>query len=223
MSGWVTQTETWIEQHAGVAAWVQAIGATLAVATAVVVPAMQARHARQQREADRRLRAKSLAIALYPDLLHIRAAYRRLHRLLQAQIAAGRPEGDAAAADSAGGTLAEQAGRFTIPITEALRAMVPEFYLLGEPIGPEVQKCIGRSMKYNEVLHSLSGPAGRLASPHLLRFIETGLREAETCVAVIEQAWGLSAQEADAFEEELAGARGTAPAPRSQTIRKETV
>ena len=221
MSGWLWHTEAWIERHPGDAAWVQAIGATLAVAAAVLVPALQARFARRQREADRGLRAKSLAIAIYPDLLHIRLTYRRIRRHLQAEIDDARQSrpGDDPETD-----MAEHARRLMVPLSEALRAMVPEFYLLGEPIGPEVQKCIGRSMKFNDLVRTMSAPLIRATSPNLLRFIEQGLQEVETCLAGIERTWGISATaDADAFEKQLAGAIESAAAPRHQTISKETV
>lgn len=220
MSDWLPHTEIWIEHHPGDAAWMQAIGATLAVAAAVLVPALQARGARRQRDADRALRAKSLAIAIYPDLLHIRLACRRIRRHLQAEI-------DEAQQPRPGGTaeidLAEHVRRLTVPISEALRAMVPQFYLLGEPIGPDVQKCIGRSMKFNDLVHNMSGSAIQATSPHLLRFIEQALSGVESCIAAIEQTWGVSAPEADVFEKQLAAAIEGAAAARSRTISKETV
>ena len=220
MSGWLSHTETWIEHHPGDAAWVQAIGATLAVATAVLVPALQARNARRQRDADRKLRAKSLAIAIYPDLLHIRLTCRRIRRHLQTVI-------DETLVPRLGGSdeidVAEHASRLTVPVSEALRAMVPQFYLLGEPIGPEVQKCIGRSMKFNDLVHNMSTSAIRATSPHLLQFIDQALHGVESCIAAIEHAWGVSAPEADVFEKQLAAATETAAATRSQTTSKETV
>ena len=82
VNDWLSSIGYWIEHHSAAAAWVQAIGATLAVATAVLVPALQARHARQQRDDDRQLRAKSLAVAIYPDLLHIRTIHRRIRSRL---------------------------------------------------------------------------------------------------------------------------------------------
>jgi len=223
VSGWLSNCEAWIEAHPGDAAWVQAIGATLAVATAVLVPALQARNARRQREAEQRLRAKSLAIAIYPELLHIRIAYRRIgDRLLARSEEARRPR-PPRTADMHDADPAEQPARLSIPISDALRGMVPQFYLLGEPIGPAVQKCIGRSMKYNDIVHGLAGSPIEVGLPKWLHFIETGLTEVEACLASIEQSWGLSADDARAFEDEFAGAIETVPAPRRRTISKETV
>jgi hypothetical protein len=216
----MSHTEGWIEHHPGDAAWVQAIGATLAVATAVLIPALQARYARRRLEADRALRAKSLAIAIYPDLLHIRLTCRRIRRHFQTEIEEGQQPRPGGAAEI---DVAEHARRLTVPISEALRAMVPQFYLLGEPIGPEVQKCIGRSMKFNDLVHSMSGSTIRATAPQLLRFIEQALSGVESCIAAIEQTWGVSAPEADVFEKQLAGATEGAAATRRQTTRKETV
>jgi len=192
VNDWLPHLGSWIEHHSGDAAWVQAIGATLAVIAAVLVPARQGRHARQQRDADRRLRAKSLAIAIYPDLLHIRAMHRRVRRRLQEPIECGA--GDQGGSDGRipGTGLADEARRLLIPISESLRAMVPDFYLLGEPIGPEVQRCIGRCMKYNDVMTTLFGSGLSIALPDLLTFIESSLAQTETCIARIEDAWGVT-------------------------------
>lgn len=127
MNDWLSSIGNWIEHHSAAAAWVQAIGATLAVATAVLVPALQARHARQQRDDDRQLRAKSLAIAIYPDLLHIRTIHRRIRsRLSQLTAHTNRARGLADAA-IAGSDLANELKRLLVPVSDALRAMVPEF------------------------------------------------------------------------------------------------
>jgi hypothetical protein len=222
VSGWLSNTGSWIEHHPGAAAWVQALGATLAVAAAVLVPALQSRNARRQRDADRRLRAKSLAIAIYPELLHIRAAHRHIQRRLQEHVTGGR-HGGGPTAEATGAELGEFARRLTIPISDALRAMVPDFYLLGDPIGPQVQKCIGRCMKYNDVLNTLAGTTVRFKLSQLQSFIDNGLAQADACIAGIEQTWGLSADRRDSLDIHFTAAPDPAAASQRETANKETV
>ena len=122
-----------------------------------------------------------------------------------------------------GAELAEQSRRLAIPITEALRAMVPEFYLLGDPMGPRVQKCIGRSMKYNDVLATLAGSSVRVRLAQLLPFIDEGLSQVNACVAGMEETWGVSPEQGDALEYHVIAAAEPAAALNDQTANKETV
>jgi len=223
--GWLVQFGSWIEQHPGIASWVQAVGATFAVIAAVLVPATQARYARRQREADRDLRAKSLAIAIYPELHHIRGAYRRIRHELTELAEQKRPadrQGHSFA-HSATGAFAEEGQHFSIPITPTLRALVPDFYLLGEPLGPQVQKCIGRSMKFNDVRDAVFKPSARLGLEHILAFINNGIAHLDECIIEIERTWQISADEAHAFEDHLAGERPLDPIPDREPTAKETV
>ena len=211
-----------MEHHPGTASWAQAVGATLAVVAAVLVPALQARHARQQREADRRLRAKSLAIAIYPELLHIRMAHIGIRRRLQELV--GPQHGNTPSRiEISGGELADEGKRLAIPITDTLRGLVPSFYLLGEPIGPQVQKCIGRSMKYNDLLKALFGRASVKLLPRLLVSIENGLGQVETCIAAIEQTWQVTAEEAHDLEDHITDHTSAVRLVKSETKSKETV
>lgn len=208
MTDWLGSIARWIEHHPGSAAWAQAVGATLAVVAAVLVPTLQSRTARRQRDADRRLRAKSLAIAIYPELLHIRAAHRRIQRRLQMLVADGRD-----------GDLADESRQLTIPISDALRAMVPDFYLLGEPIGPDVQACIGRSMKYNDVLGPVLRASVISRLPRMLSFIGDGLIRVQSCIASIETTFAIAPNE-DFGADDIISGPGE---PALPTRTKETV
>ncbi len=211
-----------MEHHPGTASWAQAVGATLAVIAAVLGPALQARHARQRLEADRRLRAKSLAIAIYPELLHIRIAHRLISRRLQELI--GRRAGDHPSRRAiSGAELAGESKRLTIPITDVLRGLVPSFYLLGEPSGPQVQKCIGRSMKYNDLLNAMFALPTVRHLPELQAFIDVGLREVEACIAGVEQTWQIVPDDPRAFEDELANPVDPEPLLEPETNLKESV
>jgi hypothetical protein len=223
VSGWAANLGVWIELHPGYASWVQAIGATLAVIAAVLVPASQARHARLQREADRSLRAKSLAIAIYPELLHIRLAHRHTRRRMQDLIARKQRDCATAIPEFSGADLVDEEKRLLIPITEAVRALVADFYLLGEPIGPQVQQCIGRSMKYNDLLNSVRGSDLGIELPALLAFIEHGLARVEACIAGIEHAWNVSADMTDPFVDHIADPVAPVMPLERETKSKETV
>lgn len=75
----------WIEAHRGLAAWVQAIGAILAIIAAFLIVYFEGRraHARQERrrardEADRLTRAQGLALMLQPELAAFEGTLERL-------------------------------------------------------------------------------------------------------------------------------------------------
>jgi hypothetical protein len=211
-----------MEHHPGTASWAEAVGATLAVVAAVLMPALQSRNASRQLAADRRVRAKSLAIAIYPELLHIRVAHRVIRRGLQELIgrhAGGHPSRGAIS----GAELADESKRLTIPISDVLRGLIPNFYLLGEPIGPQVQKCIGRSMKYNDLLNAMFALPTIRHLPELQAFIDVGLREVEACIAGVEQTWQIVPDDPRAFEDELANPVDAEPLLESETNLKESV
>jgi hypothetical protein len=65
----------WIEAHQGLAAWVQAIGAIIAIIAAFLIASFEGRRARAREaartgreEADRLRRAQGLALMLHPEL-----------------------------------------------------------------------------------------------------------------------------------------------------------
>ena len=55
--------------HASAPVWVQAIGTILAVSVAIWVPAQQRSHSRKDAEVERRVKARSIALAIYLPLL----------------------------------------------------------------------------------------------------------------------------------------------------------
>jgi hypothetical protein len=223
VSDWLSDLGSWIELHPGDASWVQALGATLAVIAAVLVPARQAQLAKRRQEADRRLRAKSLAIAIYPELLHIRAAYRHIHRRFLALIDRKQREQGLLVAEMSRADLAGNEQGYLVPVTEALRALVPQIYLLGEPVGPQVQRCIGRSMKYNDLMRTVLETRIRIDTRELPAFIEGGLQQVEACIASIEQTWRVTADEAHAFEDHIISDADPIPVSEGETRSKETV
>jgi hypothetical protein len=64
---WVGGVLEWLELHPGLAGWMAAIGATLAVVAAILVGYLQRRSERIVRETERRLRAQGLAILLHAE------------------------------------------------------------------------------------------------------------------------------------------------------------
>lgn len=65
--------------------------------------------------------------------------------------------------------------------------------MLGEPIGPEVQRCIGRCIKYNDIMTTLFASSLAVELPKILGLIETGLGQVKACIADTEHAWGMAA------------------------------
>jgi hypothetical protein len=70
----------WIEAHPGLAAWVQAIGAILAIIVAFLVVFLQQRLERRAAASERRARAIGLAILLHTDLVALQGAIDRTER-----------------------------------------------------------------------------------------------------------------------------------------------
>ncbi|MGH6937548.1 hypothetical protein, partial [Hypericibacter sp.] len=63
----------WLDKHEGLAAWAQFVGAMIAIGIAIIVPWNEKRLEVRALAADRRLQARSLAIAIYPELLELKA------------------------------------------------------------------------------------------------------------------------------------------------------
>lgn len=120
----------WIEQHQGLAAWVQAISAIIAIAVAIWVPARQAYNARVAADRERSLKAKSMATAIYPSLIELR------HRM-EAVI-----DGWAKFSPLVTPTHIQytpgMAEPLTVELPPILESGVEEFYVLGEPAAPDV-------------------------------------------------------------------------------------
>jgi hypothetical protein len=70
----------WIETHPGLAAWVQAIGAILAIVVAFLVVFLQQRLERDSAARERHARAIGLAILLHTDLVTLQGAIERTAR-----------------------------------------------------------------------------------------------------------------------------------------------
>jgi len=101
--------------------------------------------------------------------------------------------------------------------------MVLDFHLLGNPMGPQVQRCIGRSLTYKDVLATLAGTSARVKLPQLLAFTDAGLAQANACIAGMEQAWGLRADRGDALEYHATAVAEPVAALERETADKETV
>jgi hypothetical protein len=67
----------WIEHHPGLAAWVQAIGAIIAIIAAFVIANLQHALEKRDRQAERKERAKGLAFLLHAELLIFAAELER--------------------------------------------------------------------------------------------------------------------------------------------------
>jgi hypothetical protein len=67
----------WIEAHPGLAAWVQAIGAILAIGAGFLVVLVQQQLERKADDKEKRQRATALAILLQPEIVGFRGAMER--------------------------------------------------------------------------------------------------------------------------------------------------
>jgi hypothetical protein len=68
----------WIEHHPGLAAWVQAIGAILAIGAGFLVVWLQQWLQRKADDIEKRHRAVGLAILLHPEVAEFRGAMERM-------------------------------------------------------------------------------------------------------------------------------------------------
>jgi hypothetical protein len=119
----------WIEHHPGLAAWLQAIGAIIAVAVAIWVPARQHSVARADAEMERRLKARSLALRLLPSLLELAEHVKQATEKTKA-ISLGMP----------GPVIVQLVSDATVDIPSELADEVDQLYLLGEKAGFPTQQ-----------------------------------------------------------------------------------
>jgi hypothetical protein len=119
----------WIEHHPGLAAWLQAVGAIIAVAVAIWVPARQHSVARADAEIERRLKARSLALRLLPSLLELEQQVQRATEKTKA-VSLGMP----------GPVIVQLVSDATVGIPRELADEVDQLYLLGEKAGFPTQQ-----------------------------------------------------------------------------------
>lgn len=138
MPDWVYALSFWIEHHPGLAGWLQAAGAIIAIGVAIWIPARQRTNSRRDAELERSLKARGLLILIAPGLLEMRAEIDRAVASI-----------DAAQPPDSGFTpqwwLIQQ---IPIHVPGLLREHVNELYLFGEPAGLSLLQLVSVTMQY---------------------------------------------------------------------------
>lgn len=133
-------------------AWIQAVGTILAIGVAIFVPWKQQRNRAQERADDRRLRAHSLAIALYPELLELKPKIHRARGALE-DVKGGWRYFQSLKSDQEPGS--RTIDRLSIAVPPVLLENTQDMYLLGLKAGPEVQQVLTFVNQYNRMVWEL--------------------------------------------------------------------
>jgi hypothetical protein len=121
-------------------AWVQAIGAIIALVVAICVPNSLHRKEVARANTERRLRTRALAVAIYPDLLEIEAKLERVLGIITTQLVTGM-----------GSQVQIQLNQMKIEIPSILRGSLDNLYMLGEPAGVTLMQLIAISEQYERM------------------------------------------------------------------------
>lgn len=153
-----------------IAAWVQAIGSVLAIVAAVWIADRAYRRSermfeqtRRRDEVERRLKARSLAIALYPELLDMQQT------IQTARHASGEPK------------------LRSLDIPHVLLQSIDRLYLLGDA-GAAIQKFVATSRQFNRLVDEIRQHTGGDREADLapdLEKVESTLTEAEELLSPI--------------------------------------
>ena len=129
----------WIESHPGLAAWVQALGSVGAILVAIWIGHLAHGRAvqmfeetRRREKDDRRRKAHSLAVALYPELLELKPV---LQRVIIANAPMREPP---------------------LGIPPVLTESVDRLYLLGDA-GDAIQQCLATARQLERMLQEVRG------------------------------------------------------------------
>lgn len=126
------------------AAWVQAGSAAIALGIAILVPYRLDERARARAESERRLKARAISHAIFPELLEARAS-------LDATAAIWRN----AQGGIAGRGAVAQLSIFRMRVPPSLESAFDQLYLLGEPTGPSLMQLKSVMAQYNRMIDEL--------------------------------------------------------------------
>ncbi|QEX18924.1 hypothetical protein FRZ44_42350 [Hypericibacter terrae] len=175
---WLGAGLTWITSREDLAAWVQAIGTLIAIAVAIAVPWWQHAKELDNRKVETRLKARSLAIAIYPALAGIRDTLRRVnHNLQQLQ---GQQISPA--------QLREAIPALIVVVPSVLNGSVHQIYLLGDEPASAVQALVGRVDRYNLELERIRDRIAANQSPHSAMAINSVSEAIEAFEGMAEEA-----------------------------------
>ena len=148
------------------AGWFQAVGAILAVAVAIWVPARQHKVAAADAEANRRLKARSLALRLLPALQD----FAPLVKTAIENTRAARLEGP-------GPVVMRLVNAATVGAPEELANDVDQLYLLGEKAGFPTQQLFAFLNKHTRELERAQQTGAMSADRSLVPVIHKGIIE----------------------------------------------
>lgn len=139
----------WIEQHPGLAAWVQGLGSLVAIAIAIWVPARYHKLARVAAEDEQKLRTRILLNLLGPALWEFRAAIDDVVRVLGAPRPANNP-----------GARLQLLQETQIELPPFLLRDMNEFALFGDAEGPTLVALVAATEDYDRAWRAEAGQGG---------------------------------------------------------------
>lgn len=126
------------------AAWVQAVGGIAAIVAAWIIAKSQANAAAKTAREERRIQGRSIAMALYPELLEYKAMLPSLKRALT-NIRDGKHTH----------ITESELENLVLPVPAAVQASWDQLYLLGEPAAAPIQQFLALLNQYNRLIRAM--------------------------------------------------------------------
>jgi|SRR5665213_1611346 len=152
---WWQPLSDWIEHHPALASWLQAIGAIVGLGVAIYVPWSQRRNEARVRADQDRVKARSVAIAISPDLVEVLVLWEKASAIIQNETAQGPTY-----------ALEQLISDITIPLPETLVTYEKRLYWMGEPVGPDVQQLVSVIRQYNGLVETIHQQAINYTIPY---------------------------------------------------------
>jgi hypothetical protein len=121
-------------------AWVQAIGAIIALAVAIYVPNSLHKKEVARADAERRLKARALAVAIFPELLEIQVKLDRALDIISNKLVT-----------DLGSRVQFHLDQMKIETPPILRSSLDNLYLLGDAAGVPLMQLISVSEQYERL------------------------------------------------------------------------
>ena len=144
MGDFLVPASDWLEIHAGLAGWAQAVGGIAGIVAAILLPWAQRRH-------DRSLQCHSLATALVAELVELLRRTRVVAEVLDDAIQSVSDDAPRVQADPDSALVAD----LSLPEPPVMAASPHQFYLLGRA-GAEVQMALSAIRHFSTTLRDES-------------------------------------------------------------------
>jgi len=168
----------WLDAHSGAASWFQSAGVLVALGFAIVIPLRLHRRESDERLAERRAEAVTLATAIHPELAEVAAGIEPVATKLHAMnkdLVEGRTRVP----------IAMGAGYFSIGQAPVLSASVLRLHVLGETAGAAAQRVAAQLSQYERLTMEVES---RVNQAILARDTEyTGLRRLAAAIEALRQ------------------------------------